>query len=180
VVLSPELPRTDPEQPDGPYHFDTYVHERSAALLRLAFLLTGDAHLAEDLVQASLVKVMGRWEQVTASGDPHAYVRTVLLRTALGWRKRKWNGERPSDVLPDRASAGDEAATVVARERLRRALLALPPRQRAAVVLRHYEDLSEADAADALGCSIGTVKSHTARGLARLRTLLDDDPRRHP
>jgi RNA polymerase sigma-70 factor (sigma-E family) len=176
VVLSPELPRTA-----GPYHFDAYVHERSPALLRLGLLLTGDVHLAEDLVQASLVKVMGRWEAVTTAGDPHPYVRTVLLRTALGWRRRRWNGERPSDRLPDRPdAAGDAAGTVVARERLRRALLALPPRQRAAVVLRHYEDMSEADAARALHCSVGTVKSQTARGLDRLRTLMDDDPRRNP
>jgi RNA polymerase sigma-70 factor (sigma-E family) len=175
VVLSPELPRTA-----GPYHFDTYVHERSSSLLRLAFLLTGDAHLAEDLVQSSLVKVMGRWDAVTAAGDPHAYVRTVLLRTALGWRRRRWNGERPSDLLPDRPDRADAVAAVEARERLRRALGSLPPRQRAAVVLRHYEDLSEADVARALRCSVGTVKSQTARGLERLRTLLDDDPRRHP
>ncbi len=175
MVLSPELPRTD-----GAVHFDTYVQERSPALLRLAFLLTGDPHLAEDLVQSSLVKVMGRWEAVAAAGDPHAYVRTVVLRTALGWRRRRWNGERPSDPVPDRPDATDAAGTVVARERLRRALLALPPRQRAAVVLRHYEDLSEADVARALHCSVGTVKSQTARGLDRLRTLLDDDPRRHP
>jgi RNA polymerase sigma-70 factor (sigma-E family) len=175
VVLSPELPLTD-----GPTHFDTYVHDRSAALLRLAFLLTGDAHLAEDLVQASLVKVMGKWDAVAAGGDPHPYVRTVVLRTALGWRRRHWNGERPSDPVPERADTTDAAGTVVARERLRCALLALPHRQRAAVVLRHYEDLSEADVARALHCSVGTVKSQTARGLERLRTLLDDEPRRNP
>src|SRR5579864_102300 len=128
VVLSPDLPRTA-----GPYHFDDYVHERSAALLRLAFLLGGDPHLAEDLVQSTLVKVMGRWEAITAAGDPHAYVRTVLLRTALGWRRRRWTGERPTDRLPDGADAADTAGVVVARERLRRALAALPPRQRAAV-----------------------------------------------
>ncbi|HZQ59557.1 MAG TPA: SigE family RNA polymerase sigma factor [Acidimicrobiales bacterium] len=175
MVLSTDLPRIA-----GPYHFDTYVHERSAALLRLAFLLTGDTHTAEDLVQSSLVKVMGRWDSITAGGDPHAYVRAVLLHTALRWRKRRWSGERPSEVLPERADEADGAGAVVARERLRRALQALPPRQRAAVVLRHYEDLTEADAARALGCSVGTVKSQTARGLERLRALLDDDNGRNP
>jgi RNA polymerase sigma-70 factor (sigma-E family) len=174
VVLSPELPRTA-----GPYHFDTYVHERSSSLLRLAYLLTGDAHLAEDLVQSSLVKVMGRWDSITAGGDPHPYVRAVLLRTAMGWRRRRWTGERPSDTLPEHAVTDDAAVAVVARERLRRALQSLPPRQRAAVVLRHYEDLSEADAARAMHCSVGTVKSQTARGLERLRALLDDDYRRN-
>ena len=160
--------------------FDGYVRDRSAALLRLAYLLTGDAHLAEDLVQTSLVKVMGRWDDVTAKGDPHPYVRKVLLHTALGWRRRRWRGEQPSDRLPDVGSP-DRTAVVDSRERLRRALLSLPSRQRAAVVLRHYEDMSEAQVAHELGCSVGTVKSQTARGLERLRALLTtggmDDPR---
>ena len=163
------------EPPASALHFDTYVHERSAALLRLAFLLTGDAHLAEDLVQTALVKVMGRWDQLTAHGDPHAYVRKVLLHTALGWRRRHWQAERPSDPLPDVDGTPDHAAGVDSRERLRRALVQLPARQRAAVVLRHYEDLSEQDAARELGCSVGTVKSLTARGLDRLRSLVTDD-----
>ncbi len=164
------------EQPASPLHFDAYVHDRSRALLRLAFLLTGDAHHAEDLVQTTLVKVMGRWDQLVAGGDPHAYIRKVLLHTALGWRRRKWQGERPSERLPDHADGPDDVAAVDSRERLRRALLELPPRQRAAVVLRHYEDLSEQEVARELGCSIGTVKSQTARGLDRLRALLSNDP----
>ena len=164
------------DDPPSALHFDTYVHARSGALLRLAFLLTGDAHHAEDLVQTTLVKVMGRWEQVTAGGDPHAYVRKVLVHTALGWRRRRWQGERPSDPLPDVGGTPDHAAAVDSRERLRRALLQLPARQRAAVVLRHYEDLSEQDVARELGCSVGTVKSQTARGLDRLRSLMSDEP----
>jgi len=156
-------------------HFDTYVHERSGSLVRLAYLLTGDGHLAEDLVQTSLVKVMGRWEHVTAGGDPHPYVRKVIIHTALGWRRRRWQAEKPSDPLPDVGRTPDHAAAVDSRERLRRALLQLPTRQRAAVVLRHYEDLSEQDVARVLGCSVGTVKSQTARGLDRLRSLMDDD-----
>jgi len=160
--------------------FDGYVRDRSAALLRLAFLLTGDRHLAEDLVQTSLVKVMDRWQEIAGKGDPHAYVRKVLLHTALGWRRRRWRGEEPSDRLPDTGTP-DPTAVVDSRERLRRALLSLPPRQRVAVVLRHYEDLSEAQVALELGCSVGTVKSQTARGLERLRALVTpggiDDPR---
>ncbi len=191
MVLSSDLPPTLPADPDDEaadpgdetadtgaspsLHFDAYVQSRSQALLRLAYLLTGDAHLAEDLVQTSLAKVMGRWDAVAGRGDPHAYVRTVVLHTALGWRRRRWRGERPSDRVPDEADAHDAATAVVGRERLRVALLRLPPRQRAAVVLRHYEDLSEADVARALHCSVGTVKSQTARALDRLRTLLDDD-----
>jgi RNA polymerase sigma-70 factor (sigma-E family) len=151
--------------------FDVYVRDRSAALLRLAFLLTGDRYLAEDLVQTSLVKVMRHWQDVADKGDPHAYVRKVLLHTALGWRRRRWRGEEPSERLPD-AGTPDRTAVVDSRERLRRALVSLPPRQRAAVVLRHYEDMSEAQVALELGCSVGTVKSQTARGLERLRALL--------
>jgi len=161
---------------DGaPLSFDRYVRDRSPALLRTAFLLTGDRHRAEDLVQTTLTKVLDRWDGIAARGDPHAYLRTVLLRTALGWRRRKWEGERPSSELPDRAEATDATATIDRRDRLRVALLGLPPRQRAAVVLRHYEDLSEADTAAVLGCSVGTVKSQTAKGLERLRALLTDD-----
>jgi RNA polymerase sigma-70 factor (sigma-E family) len=158
-----------------PVGFDSYVRSRSAPLLRLAYLLTGDHHRAKDLVQATLTKLLPRWERVAARGDPHAYVRTVMLHTALGWRRRKWEAERPTGDLPDRPADRDPAVAVDDRERLRRALLRLPPRQRAAVVLRHYEDLTEAQAAAALGCSAGTVKTHTARGLDRLRVLLTDD-----
>jgi RNA polymerase sigma-70 factor (sigma-E family) len=175
VVLSPET-----EELGLTLSFDGYVRDRSSALLRLAFLLVGDAHLAEDLVQTSLVKVMGRWDEVVGKGDPHAYVRKVLLHTSLGWRRRRWRAEQPSDRLPDLGTP-DRTAVVDSRERLRRALLSLPPRQRAAVVLRHYEDMSEAQVAFELGCSVGTVKSQTARGLERLRALLTtggiDDPR---
>jgi RNA polymerase sigma-70 factor (sigma-E family) len=158
-----------------PVGFDSYVRRQSSALLRLAYLLTGDHHRARDLVQSTLTKMLPRWDGVAARGDPHAYVRTVMVHTALGWRRRKWQAEQPTGDLPDRPVNGDPVAAVADRERLRRALGRLPPRQRAAVVLRHYEDLSEAQAAAALGCSIGTVKTHTARGLDRLRTLLTDD-----
>jgi len=174
VALSADIP-TRPEETYAPPAFEAYVHTRSPALLRMAFLLTGDTHLAEDLVQTALAKVVDRWTALVAQGDPHPYVRTVVLHTALGRRRRRWQGERPSASVPDAADPADAEAAAIGRERLRGALLALPPRQRAAVILRHYEDLSEADAAKALGCSAGTVKSQTARGLARLRTLLADD-----
>ena len=174
MAIPTDVP-TRPEETYAPPLFEAYVQTRSPALLRMGFLLTGDAHLAEDLVQTALAKVVDRWPALIAHGDPHAYVRTVVLHTALGWRRRRWQGERPSAAVPDAADRADAEATAIGRERLRGALLTLPPRQRAAVILRHYEDLSEADAAKALGCSAGTVKSQTARGLARLRTLLDDD-----
>jgi RNA polymerase sigma-70 factor (sigma-E family) len=153
--------------------FDGYVRARTQRLARLAFLLTGDVHLAEDLLQTSLAKVAPRWAQIVAAGDPTAYIRTVLVHTAIGWRRRAWHSETPTAPLPERATP-DATAEVDGRERLRIALAQLAPRQRAAVVLRFYEDLSEHDVAAVMGCSVGTVKSQTAKALARLRVLLAD------
>jgi RNA polymerase sigma-70 factor (sigma-E family) len=180
VVLSPDRPIEDYVL-DGPgwsRQFDGYVRAQSPALLRLAFLLTGDRHLAEDLVQTALAKVMLRWDRVVAAGDPHPYVRTVVIHTALKWRRRRWRGEQPTGILPESAHGGDATAGVDSRERLRRALRSLPPRQRAVVVLRHYEDLSEVQVAALLGCSVGTVKSQAAKGITRLRRLLATDGER--
>ena len=154
--------------------FDTYVRTHAQALCRGAFLLTGDQHLAEDLVQTALAKVATRWKKVVAAGDPTPYVRTIIVRTAIAWRRRRWHGEVPTSPLPE-PTDNDHIVFVDRRERLHRALLQVPPRQRAALVLRFYEDLSEADTARAMGCSVGTVKAQTAKGLARLRTLLADD-----
>jgi len=158
-----------------PVGFETYVRQRSLALLRLAYLLTGDHHGAKDLVQTTLTKVFPRWDTTAARGDPHAYVRAVMVHTAISWRRRKWQAERATTDVPDRPGERDLAIAIDHRQRLRLALLCLPPRQRAAVVLRHYEDLSEAQTAAALGCSLGTVKSQTAKALDRLRTILTDD-----
>jgi RNA polymerase sigma-70 factor (sigma-E family) len=159
----------------GPYEpdFDAYVRSHGQRLARAAFLLTGDTHLAEDLVQTALAKVAGRFARIAASGDPTPYVRTVLVRTALSWRRRRWRGEVPTAPLPDRATerAGGHEERV-AQEALRAALLALAPRQRACVVLRYYEDLPEAEVARLLGCSPGTVKSQTSKALAHLRQSL--------
>jgi RNA polymerase sigma-70 factor (sigma-E family) len=154
--------------------FDAFVRDHAASLVRGAFLLTGDRQLAEDLVQTVLAKVALRWGRIVAEGNPAPYVRVAIVRTAIGWRRRRWWGEVPSSPLPDHAG-GDATAAVAGRDVLRRALLTLPPRQRAAVVLRFYEDLSEVDTAAALGCSVGTVKSQTAKGLARLRAQLGDE-----
>jgi RNA polymerase sigma-70 factor (sigma-E family) len=155
--------------------FSTYVRTRSARLVRAAYLLTGDRQLAEDLAQTALAKVSLRWNVVSGRGDPDAYVRKAMVRTAIGWRRRRWHGERPTAPMPEVAVV-DSTAAVDARHRLRAALLSLPPRQRAVVVLRYYEDLSEADTAATLGCSIGAVKSQTAKGLARLRQFFAVKP----
>src|SRR3954447_15745980 len=150
--------------------FAAFVQHRSAGLARTAFLLTADRYLAEDLLQATLVKVADRWSRIAASGDPTPYVRKVMLHTAISWRRRHWRGELPTAPVPDVAASDENASP--ADERLRRAMAQVPPRQRAALVLRYYDDLSEAETAAALGCSVGTVKSQTARGLARLRALM--------
>jgi RNA polymerase sigma-70 factor (sigma-E family) len=155
--------------------FDMFVRESSPALARLAFLLTGDRQLGEDLLQTALAKVVPHWPRVIANGHPAPYVRAVMVRTAIGWRRRRWIGETPAETLPEPAAASDFSGALDARERLRAALSTLPIRQRAVVVLRFYEDRSEAEVAQLLGCSRGTVKSQTAKALTKLRARLDDE-----
>ena len=155
--------------------FDAFVRESSPALARLAFLLTGDRQLGEDLVQTALSKVLPHWSRIVAGGDPGPYVRTVMVRTAIGWRRRRWNGEKPANTLPEPTAACDFSAALDTRERLRAVLSTLPIRQRAVVVLRFYEDRSETEVAQLLGCSVGTVKSQAAKALSKLRERLEDD-----
>jgi len=152
--------------------FDTFVVTHGKALVRCAYLIVGDTGAAQDVVQIALVKVARRWAAVVVGGHPLPYARAAVVHTAISWRRRKWHGEVANGALPDLAGS-DPMNAVDSRDRLRRALADLPRRQRAAVVLRHYLDLDEAATAAALGCSIGTVKSQTAKGLARLRASLD-------
>ncbi|MFF8596612.1 SigE family RNA polymerase sigma factor [Streptomyces sp. NPDC015220] len=154
--------------------FDEFVTARWSALLHLARLLTGgDRHRAEDLVQESLVKLWFVWPKV-AQEAPEAYVRKVMARASARSARRRWWGERPVEQVPETPAVGDVSATVVERSRLEAALARLPSRQRAVVVLRYYQDLSERQVAEALGCPVGTARSHAARGVARLRQLLAD------
>ena len=154
--------------------FRRFVEGRSSSYLRTAYLLTGDWGHAEDLLQTSLAKVYRAWGRVHDRDNLDAYVRRVIVNTFAGWWRRAWRGERPTETLPDRPGE-DAFGDIDERDRLRRALLTLPTRQRAAVVLRHYDDHSEAEVARILSCSVGTVKSQTSRGLTRLRELLDDE-----
>ncbi|MEU4567116.1 SigE family RNA polymerase sigma factor [Micromonospora sp. NPDC023956] len=150
--------------------FEAYVRARTLGLSRIAYLLTGDHHLAEDLVQQTFLSVAGRWERLAAGGDPDAYVRKVLYHQHVSWWRRArritqvslTGVDRP---LPDRT---DQVGVTVA---VQQALARLGPRQRAALVLRYFEDLTEAETAEVLGCGVGTVKSQVRDGLARLRTL---------
>ena len=149
--------------------FDEFVATRSPALLRTAYLLTGDHGLAEDLLQTALAKCWFAWGRI--DGPPEPYVRRALATTYATWWRRKWRAERPTGVLPERPA--EPRHVLEDRDALWRALGALPRRQRAVVVLRYYEDLSEAETASALGISPGTVKSQAAKALATLRR--DDD-----
>lgn len=146
--------------------FRAYVIARQGVLRRAACLLTGDAALADDLVQSALIRCWPRWSRVCVRGDPDAYVRRTMVNTLAGWRRRRWTAEVPSERLPDQPAPQVESEV---RATVAGALLRLPPRQRAAVVFRFLDDLSEQQTADALGCSVGTVKSQTSRALARLR-----------
>lgn len=147
--------------------FDDFVAARSDALWRSAWLLTGDSHRAEDLVQTALAKAWPKFEKVNASGSFEAYVRRVMYTTYVAWWRRKWNGEVPTSQIPEGPA---DAVDPDLRADLVAALATLSRGQRAVVVLRYFEDLTEAQAAEVLGTSVGTVKSQTARALASLRT----------
>lgn len=148
--------------------FDEFVAARRPALLRTAYLLTGSHHDAEDLVQTTLLRVVPKWSRISAHPEP--YVRQVLARESVTrWRGRRWR-ERSVPRLPEQPTElTDEPRSQ--RLALREALAALSARQRAVLVLRYYDDLTEAATAEALGISVGTVKSHARDGLARLREL---------
>ena len=153
--------------------FGEFVAARTPALIRLAYLLTGDQHAAEDLLQTALMKTAGRWRHLRHE-DPEAYVRTVMYRDQVSrWRRRRRRTEVPVHSPPERPYA-DPSGHADIRLTMRRALLCLPPDQRAVLVLRYYEDLPETAVAELLGCSVGTVRSRTHRAVTRLRALLPE------
>ena len=143
--------------------FDAFVVSCSPRLVRTAYLLVRDRQLAEDLLQTALTKAWFAWRRI--EGNPEPYVRRVMVTTAVSWWRRRWTREVPSDRLPERAVPGAETPD----QDMWQALGRLPVRQRAVVVLRFYEDLTEADTAELLGCSVGTVKSQCSKALAKLR-----------
>ncbi|CAI9413414.1 SigE family RNA polymerase sigma factor [Nocardioides sp. T2.26MG-1] len=148
--------------------FEQYVAARRGALLRTAYLLTGSHADAEDLVQVALVKAVPHWKRI--ADHPEPYVRKILARESVSrWRRRRWR-EVSTDTLPETAVAGPAADRVI----LQQALARLAPRQRAVVVLRYYDDLTERETAATLGIAVGTVKSQARDGLARLRELVPD------
>ena len=158
--------------------FTDFVAAHGAQLLRTACLVTGDPHLGEDLAQTALANAYGSWGKVREADHPVAYVRRLMINTHLSWLRRMTNTERPLERFPD-AGAGDHQAAHAETDEMRRALLTLSPRVRTAVVLRYFDDLSEADTAALMGCSRSTVNNHVTRGLAALRAVLtaaDDLP----
>jgi RNA polymerase sigma-70 factor (sigma-E family) len=149
--------------------FASFVDGRFTALRRFGYLLTGEWHLAEDLVQASLTKVWFKRKSLRSAAALESYTRTVMVNTNIQWWRRKWKGEAPTEVLPEPPAAPSQYGVIDDRDQLLRALAELPKRTRAALVLRYFEDLPDAEVAQIMGCSSGTVKSHISRGLARLR-----------
>jgi RNA polymerase sigma-70 factor (sigma-E family) len=163
--------------------FSDLVATRSVALLRTAYLVVGDHQLAQDLVQESLVKTYVAWPRLRDVTKAEAYARRTIVTTAISWRRRRSFHERPVLAIPEQAQP-DRTDTFATQDLLWAQVCALPPRQRAALVLRFYEDLSESDTAQLMGCAVGTVKSQVSAGLDRLRqrmgpelvSFLADDP----
>jgi RNA polymerase sigma-70 factor (sigma-E family) len=148
-----------------PADFEAYVRARSPALLRSAFLLTGDEHLAEDLVQDALWRTHRAWTRVCHT-SPDAYTRKVMYHLNISWWRQRRGVEVSTAMPPERPDRQVELDTSVA---LQRALMQLTPKQRAVIVLRFYEDLTESATAEVLGVTVGTVKSQCAKALSRLR-----------
>jgi RNA polymerase sigma-70 factor (sigma-E family) len=149
--------------------FAEFVEGRERALQRTAWWLTGDWALAEDLVQAALVRSWPKWERISRLDDPEIYVRRVLINLWASWSRRRWRSEHVTASVPESHAPGDLAAEVAARLAVRSALGSLTSRQRAVLVLRVFDDLPEAQVAQVLGCAVGTVKSTLSQALARLR-----------
>lgn len=155
--------------------FVEYVEARQQALVRFAYLLCSNHHTAEDLVQTALAKTFLSWDRLRDRGAIDAYVRRIIVNENTSMWRRAWKrNERSTDQLPD---AGTHDPDTDSRDALWRVVQTLPAKQRAAVVLRYYEDLSEADTAQVLGCSIGNVKSQTSRAIASMRAAVAADPR---
>ncbi|MGN0119450.1 MAG: SigE family RNA polymerase sigma factor [Streptomyces albidoflavus] len=170
------MARRDPDA------FAAFVAARSPALHRTAYLLVGERGLAQDLLQEALTKTYVAWPRLRDPQRAEAYTRKAITTTAINWyRRRSWSSERPSEELPAPRGAHPGHDDDLAQQQwLWQALQQLPPRQRAALVCRFYDDLSEAETARVMGCARGTVKSQVSAGLARMRAVLADESRPVP
>jgi RNA polymerase sigma-70 factor (sigma-E family) len=177
MSVADDQERSRPE--DDEAAFCDYVNARGTALLRMAFMLTGNRADAEDLVQAALAKTYLAWGKIHDRAALDNYVRRAMVNTHISWWRRRKVEEFPTDELPDQAVA-DHAYDSDRAEVVRRALDRLPERMRAAVMLRYFEDMTEPEIATALGISLGTVKSTVSRAVAKLRIDAelgaDEDP----
>jgi RNA polymerase sigma-70 factor (sigma-E family) len=154
--------------------FDSFVRTRTPALLRSAYLLTGDQYLAEDLVQSALARTHRSWRRLHHASNAEAYTRKTMYHLQVSWWRRGRVAESLSGDLPEPRRRGgdpDHAQQTTLRLTLRAALLKLSTKQRAVLVLRFFEDRTEAETAEMLGVALGTVKSQTAKALARMRTV---------
>lgn len=164
-----------PERSTASSTFEDWVLATGPRMRRLAFLLTGDLESAADLLQSAYAKALPRWERISQMASPEAYLHRVMVNQRTSWWRRSRNREYAVGEIPERAwQSGTpiESDLVVESQALLAALRSLPERQRATVVLRYYCDLSEAETADAMSCSVGTVKSNASRGLAHLRAAM--------
>jgi RNA polymerase sigma-70 factor (sigma-E family) len=161
--------------PVDDHAFREYVRARRHALLRTAYLLTGNLADAEDLVQSALAKTYLAWNRIVDRGAVDSYVRRAMVNTQISWWRRRRLEEFPTDEIPDQATVDYPVSTDV-QESLRRAIDRLPQRMRAAVMLRYYEDMTEAEVAEVLGVSVGTVKSTVSRAVAKLRIDVELQP----
>nr|WP_051110419.1 SigE family RNA polymerase sigma factor [Longispora albida] len=150
--------------------FDEFVRTRTPALLRAAYLLTGDQHLAEDLVQSALARAHRSWKKLHAVGNAEAYTRKTMYHLQISWWRKRRVAESLPGEMPDRGRA-DDTDPAALKITVRQALLKLTDKQRAVLVLRYFEDHTEAETAELLGIALGTVKSQTAKALARLRSV---------
>ncbi len=148
--------------------FSEFVEARSHALLRTAYLMVGDHQLAQDLLQEALIKTLIAWPRLRDPEKVDAYARRTVVTTAITWRRRRSFHERPA-AFPSDGPGPDQADHFATHQLLIAHLRGLPPRQRAAIVLRYYEDLTLAQTAEIMGCSVGSVKSHVSIGLGKLR-----------
>jgi RNA polymerase sigma-70 factor (sigma-E family) len=184
----PVVPATDPDlfrpgapawvdvRDDAESAFDAFVTARYGALVVLARYISRDPDRAEDVVQEVLGRVYARWARIRGLDAPDAYVRRMVVRECLSWRRRRSNGEVPNDpgALPV-VGVDDGTTRQAERDAMLRYLSRLSTRQRAVLVLRHYEDLTDFQIAEVLGIREGTVRSHAMAGLDRLRTLMLED-----
>lgn len=154
--------------------FAELVAAVSPRLLRTAYAICGDRYLAEDALQSALISAYRSWRRVRAADSAEAYLRRMVVNQLLSWRRRRsWTTASPLGLVSE-PSRGSHEAEVVEHERVWRAVLELPPRQRAVVVLRFYEAMTEADIAETLQIRPGTVKSQASAAMTRLRTVLGE------